>query len=130
MVLFMMKNCYIQNNFLVNQINNCIFVKIQLMKTIGRKQTLINKLEYIKMYFIRTQNYSQASCIRELTLMFRNIDINDNSKLEYLFSEIDRALLQKVFDKYTLEIMSDFKKYINNDIRKVKLLKIEKLYIF
>lgn len=100
------------------------------MKTIGRKQTLINKLEFIKMDYVRSQYYSQASCIRELTLMFINIDINDNSKLEHLLLEIDRALLQKIFDNSTLEIMNEFKKYINNDIRKVKLLKIEKLNEF
>ena len=40
------------------------------MKTIGQKQTLINKLEFIKMYYVRRQYYSQASCIRELTLKF------------------------------------------------------------
>ncbi len=100
------------------------------MKTIGRKQTLINKLEYIKMDYVRSQNYSQASCIRELTRMFINIDINDNSKLEHLFLEIDRSLKNKIFDNSTLEIMTEIKKYVNNEIRKVKLLKIEKLNEF
>ena len=47
-----------------------------------------------------------------------------------MFLEIDKALKTKLFDKYTLEIINEFKKYINNDIRKVKLEKIEKLYIF
>jgi len=100
------------------------------MKTICRKQTLINKLEFIKMYYVSSQYYSQASCIRELALKFISIDINDNSKLEHLFLEIDSALKNKIFDNYTLEIMNEIKKYLNNDVRKVKLLKIEKLYNF
>ena len=81
------------------------------MKTIGQKQTLINKLEFIKMDYVRRQYYSQASCIRELTLKFIYIDINDDLKISELFLEIDKALKTKLFDKYTLEIMNEFKKY-------------------
>jgi len=76
------------------------------MLTIGRKQTLMNKLNYIKMDYVRSQNYSQASSIKNITDKLKTIDISDELKIQNFFIEIEKMLKNTIFDEYSIKIMN------------------------